>query len=57
MASTKIMTQGQIILPPEYKEKLKRFIFIVLFRTVAAVLADRTFSRQPKNEKFSRQFK
>ena len=25
--------------------------------TVAAVLADRAFSRQPKNEKFSRQFK
>ena len=30
---------------------------IILSGRVAAVLADRAFSRQPENEKFNRQFK
>ena len=35
------------------------FIYVCkcVFEWAAAVLADRAFSRQPKNEKFSRQFK
>ena len=54
---------------PLFKEFLKLYLFVVhfyallwvfvagsLFSLVAAVLADRVFSRQPKIEKFIRQF-